>query len=180
MIQDLSISSHSDRIIETELEDHCPKVESMDINAHKEVIPFANGCVYFVEEEPVFANGIPSDLMVNGLKVVYHPNLQELSQGNETVVAAINKLLFTIANGNIDNLAFLLCYIGSGVTVVTPPKKALLLLDQGGGGKTTLHGLSLISAAGKYVLRHLKHFCDCTKHICYCTKHFCYCTTVYS
>ena len=52
MAQELAISSHTDRVIENELEWHCCKKTKDEIDAHEEVIPFRNGCLYFINTQP--------------------------------------------------------------------------------------------------------------------------------
>ena len=151
MAQELAISTYTDRVIEAELETQCEKKSKDQINSHKEVIPFQNGCLHFIDAQPISANGIPLDCMVGRLNCDYHENLDQLIQQNPHCVEAMNKLLYSQANRNKDNLAFLLCFIGSGVAVVTPPKVAMLMIDLGGAGKTTTLNFLLKSLSGKYV-----------------------------
>ena len=104
-------------------------VKETDLNKAKYVIPFANGCIYYLTPGVVFANGNPDDLMVNGVTWnlefdLVVPHLQTL------------QCLASLSNANWEHCHYLVTYYSTLLHRLKEDGTSLCHIDNGGSGKS--------------------------------------------
>ena len=121
-------------------------VNKDQLNTHVDVSPCNNGCVYHLQQPPIFAPGLPGDLMVLQYDLDYVPDEQLKA------VPEINMLLFDLSSRSQDELSYILAFLGSSVISRSPGKVCLLFADYGDSGKSQLQNLFRNALKPKYAL----------------------------